>query len=113
MILIFFASSLTDTGLPEGPSDKSVHFAVYAVLAVLWLRALADGRAANVTPARTALAVLAATVYGFSDEAHQYFVPGRHAAWQDLAADAVGALAGAVLGLLVGRIRRQTSGRPA
>jgi VanZ family protein len=39
---------------------------------------------------------LLSTAYGATDEAHQYFVPGRHADVADLAADALGALAAAV-----------------
>ena len=37
------------------------------------------------------LAVLLATLYGVTDEGHQWFVPGRTAEVADLVADAVGA----------------------
>ena len=34
------------------------------------------------------------TLYGFSDELHQYFVPGRFSDWRDAVADAVGVALG-------------------
>ena len=67
-------------------ADKVGHAAAYAVLGGL-LR-LATGRAW--------LAVLLSTLFGISDEIHQYFVPGRMADVFDVVADAVGALIGAL-----------------
>jgi len=42
--------------------------------------------------ARAALAVACTAAYGALDEWHQSFVPGRHASWADVAADAAGVL---------------------
>jgi VanZ family protein len=39
-----------------------------------------------------ALAFSFATFYALSDEFHQFFVPGRHCDWKDVATDMVGAL---------------------
>jgi VanZ family protein len=46
---------------------------------------------------RAWLAVLLASLYGVSDEAHQAFVPGRSADAVDWLADTVGALAAVTL----------------
>lgn len=67
--------------------DKLVHVALYAVLGAL-LRA-ATGR--------TGWAIGLASMYGVTDEAHQAFVPGRHADPLDWAADTAGGALGALL----------------
>lgn len=67
-------------------ADKVGHAAAYAVLGALLT--LATGR--------VCLAVVIATLFGVSDEIHQYFVPGRAADVFDVVADGVGALVGAV-----------------
>jgi len=66
---------------------KLAHFCEYAILGALLLRARD----------RTELAVAAGVVYAATDELHQHFVPGRHAALRDVAIDAAGVLAGVVL----------------
>jgi VanZ family protein len=109
MGLIFYLSSRTDyphlipPGWPE-IQDIVAHLALYAVLALLWERAL---RRTGVR--RPALWVFAIVVlYGLSDEFHQSFVPGRTATLFDVATDAVAA--GLALGIAAwarqqGRIR--------
>lgn len=72
-------------GLPVG-ADKVGHAAAYAVL----------GGFLTLATGRVWLAVLLATLFGVSDEVHQYFVPGRHADVLDVVADLVGALLGAL-----------------
>jgi VanZ family protein len=107
MALIFGASSRTDPGpMPEGLSDKTVHSAVYAVLALLILRALASGRLDGITWPRILTAVALTTLYGISDELHQRFVPGRSPDVLDVAADAVGACGAAALAGVVRVVRR-------
>jgi VanZ family protein len=106
--LIFYLSSIPSLPSPPGPfSDKHFHFASYAVLATLLVRALAAGRLRNVTPRVAIGAILLATFYGMTDEIHQMFVVGRTAALDDLAADALGAVAAAGLLLAWAIIRRQ------
>ncbi len=97
-ILIFFASSRP---VPvEGPQfiphlDKLAHFLIYAAMALLLFRACF--RFHRWPHARAALAAFAlATLYGLTDELHQYFVPSREADFWDLAADALGAAAASV-----------------
>ena len=48
--------------------------------------------------------VLLATLFGVTDEIHQYFVPGRQADVFDVVADAVGALAGALFVAFLSRV---------
>ena len=66
-------------------ADLLAHAVLYAGLA-LWLRGAGLGPVA---------AIVAATVYGATDEIHQAFVPARTPSLADLAADGVGALVGA------------------
>ena len=82
--------------------DVPAHGVAYAALAVAMLRGLTGARVAGV-PVRTALlAAVLATAYGVTDEFHQSFVAGRHAELRDVAADALGATAGAALGWVWG-----------
>ena len=113
MGLIFFFSSLSDPGAPPGGvSDKVAHFGVYAALGGALVRALAGGRSRAMTGRVVALAAILGTIYGVSDEVHQYFVPPRTPDWRDVAADAGGALAGAFAVALVARAiaRRRAPG---
>lgn len=91
--LLFWQSSSSGDGsllefLPPG-SDKLAHALAYLVL---------GGLAASATGGWAAGALLA-VLFGISDEIHQSYVPGRFPDLWDLVADAVGALAGAWLGL--------------
>lgn len=92
--LIFFLSSqsrfdFAPTGLWD--FDKLIHLAEYGVLAALLLRATHS----------VPVSLLTATLYGVSDEVHQYFVPGRSASVYDALADLAGA--SLVCGLWYGR----------
>ena len=92
MVLIFVLSSISGLGpIPGGVDDGVAHALQYAVLAALLLRGLAGARWRGVKVRAAALAVLLATLYGVTDEAHQWFVPGRTAEVTDLVADALGA----------------------
>lgn len=111
MGLIFAASSRSDLDpLPGNVLDKIIHFGVYAVLGALTARALAGGRLETPQWRHAALAVLLSTLYGASDEWHQGFVPGRTPDAMDMAADALGAGAGAAAVLAV---RRFLAARPS
>jgi VanZ family protein len=84
---IFLASSrsvVATPGLP-GPEDKYAHFLVYGLLGTLLCRLGCGWRAAI-------WAVVAASLYGMSDEWHQTFVAGRDASLDDWIADTLGAL---------------------
>jgi VanZ family protein len=105
MAIIFFASSLSDPGAPPGGlSDKSAHFLAYGALGASLLRALAGGRPPETTLRRILIAFALATLYGASDELHQRFVPNRSPELLDLVADAIGAMAGALLMTMTMRV---------
>ena len=104
---IFWASSRPNPFpfLPRGliSHDKLLHAGAYALLGAFAAAALASrhlrlGRA-------IALAAVLATAYGATDEWHQSHVPNRDADPGDLAADAVGGLAGAGLAVVILRAR--------
>jgi VanZ family protein len=106
---IFFASSLSNPGLPSGVSDKTGHFIGYGMLGAFILRALAGAAVAGVTAGRGLLSVGLASLYAASDEFHQSFVPGRSPDPADWVADTLGAIAAVLLVLgvaaLLGRRR--------
>jgi VanZ family protein len=101
MAALYWASSQPDlTSLPGGVSDKVAHFGAYFVLAALSLRATAGGRWAGVH-GRSALGAFGiAAAYGALDELHQLMTPGRFPGMDDWIADALGAVAALVLGLI-------------
>lgn len=74
--------------------DKLLHFACFALLGALFLRAF------NTTPIKhnltlvLILSVLLSSLYGISDEIHQHFVPFRTADPMDVLADILGSIAG-------------------
>ena len=65
--------------------SSAAHLFLFAVLAILWARALGQGRRSWL------IAAVLTLLYALSDEFHQLFVPGRHADPLDLAFDALGA----------------------
>jgi VanZ family protein len=90
--VIFYFSSQPDLDSGLGVLDtigrKLLHFAEYALLALLWWRALRTRLDAR----RAALAAfLIAIAYAATDELHQTFVEGRHSSPLDWAIDAAGA----------------------
>ena len=100
MGLIFYLSAQPSVG-PDLPGWTRIvaHFTQYALLAALWVWALAPslGRRALLTAGAISL------LYAISDEYHQSFVEGRDADVLDVAADAAGIAFALVL---VGRYAR-------
>jgi VanZ family protein len=98
MAVIFFFSAQPNLSSGLGWIDhvgrKFVHASEYALLCLLWWRALrtVTGRAAALYSA-FAIAVL----YAMTDEYHQRFVTGRHSTWVDVLIDAMGAGIAALL----------------
>jgi len=92
MAVIFLLSSVSQ--VPRAPSgtDKVVHVALYAGLALLVLRALAGRLPGPLVPRHLVLTVAITVGYGATDEFHQGFVPNRSADYRDLLADGFGAL---------------------
>jgi VanZ family protein len=106
MAATFFASHRPAVVIPFGAPDYVAHAIAYSVLAALLVRALAGGALSAMTSALIVPAVVLAVIYGASDEFHQSFVPGRDASLMDLAADTVGAVAGASAAAVVGKALR-------
>ena len=97
MALIFFLSAQPDLSSGLGAWDvllrKLAHAGVYAVLVLLWWRALRD---LAPEPRPLAAAWLIAIAYSATDEWHQTFVAGRHGSPADVLIDAGGASAAAL-----------------
>ena len=94
MAAIYFVSGLPTVTLPEQVSDKSGHFAAYAGLATLAVRAVGGGLPCRVAFRVAGLALVIAAGHGAFDEIHQSFVPGRSSDVNDWYADVAGAALG-------------------
>ncbi|NTU89318.1 MAG: VanZ family protein [Actinobacteria bacterium] len=96
--VIFFISSQPASALPFNLGEWSyfVHFCVYWILAVLLVGAL------NVPWRKSwmmaVVAMVLASLYGITDEFHQYFVDGRCAETLDWVVDTAGGTIGALAG---------------
>jgi VanZ family protein len=103
MALIFVLSSRESVG-PDLPGFTRViaHFCEYAVLATLWVWALAPAIGSRSFPAAAAISF----AYAISDELHQSFVSGRDADPLDLLVDGLG-IAAAIWLLSTRRPRRR------
>jgi VanZ family protein len=78
-------------------SDKVYHLLEYGVLGVLLSRVLEEYRLFSRTDKKIGWVLLLSLLYGFSDELHQWFVPGRFAAWADVLADGAGGWLGGMV----------------
>jgi len=91
MGVIFVLSAQPDLSTGLGTWDligrKVVHMLEYALLCLLWWRAL---REVAVARAALVLAVCVSLAYAATDELHQTFVHGRHGTPVDVGVDAVG-----------------------
>jgi VanZ family protein len=99
----------------EGPSfypfpgfDKLVHMGLYAGLAMLVCRFLANHLRRS-APAAMIVAATLASLYGLSDEIHQSFVPTRSATVSDFIANTVGAVAAVAVWYFLVRRREKPS----
>jgi len=94
--IIFIQSSFVSLGnnlhIPQ--VDKFLHFIIFAILAVLFYRAYNTLSINNNIKLVVFLSIISASLYGLSDEIHQYFVPFRSAEVADFIADSIGACFG-------------------
>ena len=98
--LIFVLSSIPDPSLVKEdiPSfDKLLHTIEYAALGFLLVRGLKNSRLRLSRRNCILGAVALATLYGMSDELHQYFVPQRHASLWDVFFDCIGSFIGSLI----------------
>ena len=80
--------------------DKVIHFFEYLIFGILLFSAMKEGR----SPKKAAIwSFIIASVYGLTDEFHQYYVQMRHADFFDFLADSAGGGAGAFLALIFSR----------
>ena len=98
MFMIFTLSSMPadqlgpDTGIVNF-FKKIGHVLIFGVLATLYLWSFKGGKSlAETSLPRFALSFILTVLYAFSDEYHQSFTPGRHAAVKDVVIDACGAI---------------------
>ena len=100
--MIFYMSSQShpEEQLPsfvlKDVSDKVLHAVEYAGLAVLCYRAFRWAAGPSVARQALVLAIITASIYGVTDEVHQFFVPFRESSWLDWLADTTGAAVGAL-----------------
>ena len=113
-LLIFFLSSESHIPGANMAPDYVEHFLVYGVFSLTIVWGLTGGLRRKLAPGLAAAAFFIATLYGATDEFHQFFVPGRDSSLSDLAADAVGAACFTLLGFLAIRLwsRRATAAVP-
>ena len=99
-IFYLSAQSHPDDDLPsflfEEISDKVLHAVEYGILSLLCYRAFRWAAGPAVARQAVVLAIVTASVYGITDEAHQFFVPFRESSWLDWLADTIGAVIGAL-----------------
>jgi len=111
MALIWALSSQSQQiSMPSLPwSDKVAHFVEYAILGGLYAHAVLRTWP-QLSPLRAlAIAAVLTSAWGYIDEIHQAFVPGRNSDVRDWVADTLGAIAGVtIVGALDRMRRRQT-----
>lgn len=109
---IFYMSSLPGSDFPPMPflsADKLLHGFVYAGLTALISIGMRRSNPSAPHTVHLLFPVIFSSLYGLSDEIHQYYVPTRHCEWSDFAADALGALV--MQALLMLRLRQKSDPR--
>jgi len=98
-LLIYLQSSRpAPENLPGLPHlDKLLHLVAYAVLSAMFLRALKTLSIRDNLKWAVMLSIFLSTLYGITDELHQYFVPARSAELADVFADMTGSVIGAFI----------------
>ena len=94
--LIFYLSSLPNP--PQlftfSSADKVLHIVEYVILGILIINLLKHYFPDQGNKQLISLAVVLSTLYGISDEYHQYFVPFKDANLFDVLADGIGSCLG-------------------
>ena len=107
-LVLWVYPNVSDTGLAffHGLIRKSMHFAEYAVLALLTARALRTSSTDFLRNHWFAVALGFVALYALSDEFHQSFVPTRTASIYDCLIDTAGGLAALLVTTLRYKRRR-------
>ena len=103
MVLIFYLSSLSSIAQPgpleDVPSiDKVEHGAEYFLLAGLLFLSFHFSSSKGIMAQAWQLAMLVSVLFAISDEAHQWFVPGRELDLLDLLVDTAGITVACLVG---------------
>ncbi|MFP4416285.1 MAG: VanZ family protein [Chitinivibrionales bacterium] len=109
--LMLTVSSLPGTSLPQGNMwewDKFAHAFEYMVLGILMYRYVVSVHRVSFAKANVLVAVCI-PLFGVVDEIHQLFIPFRSCTWQDMVADAGGAIIAIVL-MQIGFLRKRIIG---
>ena len=95
-LAIYIQSGLPGTKLIPGIRflDKLLHVGAYGLLGILFFRAYETLPLRNNKNLLILLSIGSATLYGISDEIHQYFVPFRYADILDGVANTIGSIFG-------------------
>jgi VanZ family protein len=110
MAVIWIVSSMEQPSFPIQVfpfRDKGVHATEYAVLAFLFAHACVRTWDDRPRVRVAFVAVMLTVLWGFLDEMHQAFVPGRSADVLDLLADSIGAVLGVSARFALGIFRRR------
>ena len=121
MSLIFLGSSLTGghaddltrqaSGVNEPIQIQRIkdvfHITEYGILTLLLIRAF-TGRSYRPSLKQTWLAFIIASLYGVSDELHQYYVPSRYPGLDDIIRNILGAALAAGLMYIIAHYRKRS-----
>ena len=103
MIFIFGLSSIPDYGSRNSqflyfisPSIQNfLHIPEFGILAYLWMLALNKNKNSLLRPGLWTMGI--SISYGFLDEIHQLFVPGRYASFGDIIFNILGIIVGIMI----------------
>ena len=110
MAAIYYGATMPVVPSPIGYwfSDTVLHAGGYTVLALLTLRATANGRWRGLTKGALTAAFVISMLHGLSVEWIQMYVPTRFAEWRDVWHDAAGTAVGLGGAWAWGIMRRQS-----
>ena len=77
--------------------DKILHFVAYGLFTGLIYRACRKSQKAVISQKAYLISLICSILYGFSDEFHQFYIPGRQTSAWDFMADALGAIVAIII----------------